>query len=182
EGSNHCSRADGLVGSSAEEASDGRWRVHLGRHGNGVHLLSFLRGFRHPRLWHQPPYRPPSAPRSWSPLEPGLLTVADSLGMVQDTTRSCYESWMRVPDHPDPIRVRWYAVPNPGAGNYELTDFSSSDWDEDPKSSDPELGEQSTVRSPFEDWRSCSGPPFPPPPRQITGAGFNVQTVIPSTP
>lgn len=77
-----------------------------------------------------------------------------------DTTRNCYEAYMRVPEYEDPIRVRWYTVPRPAPGSYELTDYSSSDWDGDPKSDDPNLGEQSTTRNPFQDWRDCTPPPW----------------------
>lgn len=80
-----------------------------------------------------------------------------------DIARSCYASWMNTPDA-GRIRVRWYAIPRPPDGVYELTDYSSSDWDEDPKSYDPPLGEESTTRKPYTDWRPCQPPPFPCPP------------------
>lgn len=58
------------------------------------------------------------------------------------------------------IRVRWYAIPTPEPGVYTLGDYSSSDWDEDPKSLDPVCGEESTTRQPFTDWRNCCPPPW----------------------
>jgi hypothetical protein len=68
---------------------------------------------------------------------------------------------MRVPEYDEPIRVRWYPAEAP-AGSYELTDYSSSNWDEEPRSYDPALGEQSTTRDPWQDWRWCLRPPFDP--------------------
>jgi hypothetical protein len=52
------------------------------------------------------------------------------------------------------IRVRWYEVPRV-EGVHTLDEYSSSDWDDDPKSYDPEFGEESTTRNPFADWRPC---------------------------
>lgn len=79
------------------------------------------------------------------------------------------------------IRVRWYAVN--AVGVVPLTDYSSSDWDADPKDNDPQFGEQSTLRNPFTDWRDCCPPPWPDP--AITscpnayGPQFNFYSVNP---
>jgi hypothetical protein len=62
------------------------------------------------------------------------------------------------------IRVRWYVIPRPDPGVYTLGPYSSSDWDEDPKSLDPDVGEESTTRLPFDDWRDCCPPPWVDPP------------------
>lgn len=59
------------------------------------------------------------------------------------------------------IRVRWYAVPNPPPGSYPLTDYSSSNFDADPNSYNPDIGEESSTRQPFLDWRDCDSPPWP---------------------
>lgn len=53
-------------------------------------------------------------------------------------------------------------TPDPGV--YDISDYCSSDWDEDPKSLDPVIGEESTTRLPFSDWCPCQPPPFPCPP------------------
>jgi hypothetical protein len=89
------------------------------------------------------------------------VTSVDPHGALMDVVRNCYESWMRVPE--GRIRVRWYRIAPPLAvGTYPLTDYSSSNWDADPKSLDPPLGEESSTRSPFTDWRDCSPPPWQP--------------------
>jgi microcystin-dependent protein len=77
-----------------------------------------------------------------------------------DVLRNCYEAWMRVPEYAEPIRIRWYKVPTPAPGSYELTDYCSSNYDSDPKSLDPGVGEQSSTRDPWRDWRDCSPPPW----------------------
>lgn len=64
---------------------------------------------------------------------------------------------MRVPEYPDPIQVRWYKVPPLRGAVLPLTDYSSSNWDED-RSYDPPLGEQSTLRMPYSDWVQCVSP------------------------
>lgn len=67
---------------------------------------------------------------------------------------------MRLPDYADPIRVRWYRVPEPPANTlWGAGPYGSSDWDDD-RSLDPPLGEQSTSRRPFVDWRDCTAPPW----------------------
>lgn len=69
---------------------------------------------------------------------------------------------MRVPDHDDPIRIRWWRPPEGTAWVPFGYVYTSSDWDEYP-GLDPELGEQWGTRSPREDWRDCSPPPWNPP-------------------
>lgn len=59
------------------------------------------------------------------------------------------------------IRVRWYAIPEPVPGVYDLGDYSSSNFDADTYSYDPDIGEESSSRHPFQDWRDCSPPPWP---------------------
>lgn len=55
--------------------------------------------------------------------------------------------------------MRWYEV-DKIPGTYQLGDYSSSDWDDDPKSYDPPLGEESVTRQPNNDFRPCCPPPW----------------------
>ncbi len=87
------------------------------------------------------------------------MTTADPHGQWVDNIRNCYSSYMRVPEYPDPIRVRWYRVDDSAPELPGSTDYCSSNWDED-RTFDPPLGEQSTTRVPFTDWRDCSPPPW----------------------
>lgn len=86
------------------------------------------------------------------------MTVADPRGQWMDDLRSCYTSWMHVPE--GRIRVRWYAIDDVKPGYYPLSPYCSSNWDEDPKGLDPELGEESTTRKPYTEWVDCSPPPW----------------------
>ncbi len=104
--------------------------------------------------------------------------MADPHGAPQDWIRRCYSSWMRVPDYAAPIRVRWYRVPEPPYNTpWGVGPYGSSDWD-DGRSFNPPIGEQSTTRIPFVDWRDCTPPPFPPPPFFFSTAGFSTQVPI----
>jgi hypothetical protein len=61
------------------------------------------------------------------------------------------------------IRVRWYAIPEQPPGVYALGDYQSSNFDGDTLSLDPAIGEESSTRDPYSDWRDCSPPPWPEP-------------------
>ena len=89
--------------------------------------------------------------------------MANPNGVAQDRIRRCYAAWMRVPDHPNPIRVRWYRVPDIAPGAVQTTLYSSSDFDERPDIN-PAVGEQGGLRDPFNDWRDCAPPPWDMPP------------------
>lgn len=87
------------------------------------------------------------------------MTAADPHGSVADRVRNCYAAWMNTPDA-GRIRVRWFAVPDPPPGTYELSDYSSSNFDADELSYDPPAGEESSTRDPYRDWRDCCPPPW----------------------
>lgn len=96
--------------------------------------------------------------------------MADPQGVALDRIRRCYASWMKVPDHAQPIRVRWYRVPDIAPGVVQTTQYGSSDFDER-KDVNPPLGEQGGLRDPFNDWRDCGPPPWDTPPlRDCTDA------------
>lgn len=78
---------------------------------------------------------------------------------------------MRVPEYPDPIRVRWYWTPDPEAETSALDGYSSSDWDPFPHLA-PTLGEDGVQRSPFRDWADGSPPPWPQTVPVGTGVGL----------
>lgn len=62
------------------------------------------------------------------------------------------------------IRVRWYRVPEPPDGvPWDSGPYAHSDWDVT-KDIDPALGEQSSLRRPYDDYRSCEPPPWVDPP------------------
>lgn len=87
------------------------------------------------------------------------MTQADPHGQPADSIRSCYASWMNTPDA-GRIRVRWYRLPDLPPGTYELSDYSSSNFDADNLDTDPPAGEESSTRDPFRDWRDCCPPPW----------------------
>lgn len=66
---------------------------------------------------------------------------------------------MRVSDHADPIRVRWYFVPRPVGQTVDAGVFTSSNWDQDDSELQPSLGEDGIERY-ASDWRDGSPPPW----------------------
>lgn len=88
------------------------------------------------------------------------MTAANPQGQGLDYIRNCYSSWMRVPEYKNPIRVRWYKVADSAPDFPGSSDYVSSNYDDD-RLFDPPLGEQSTTRNPFIDWRNCAPPPWP---------------------
>jgi len=94
------------------------------------------------------------------------VTAANQHGQAVDRLRNCYAAWMNTPDA-GRIRVRWYRVAD--TGSFELNDYSSSNYDTSPHSDDPVIGEESTTRNPFLDWRDCCAPPWPHP--SLTNCG-----------
>lgn len=88
------------------------------------------------------------------------MTSADPKGQPVDTTRICYEGFMRVPEYEDPIAVRWYTIPRPGRSTFDLTEYSSCHWDDDTSVPDPPVGEQASTSTGRDTWRRCDQYPW----------------------
>jgi len=64
-----------------------------------------------------------------------------------------------VPEFTEPIRVRWYRLPDDAPRHPSPGVYTSSDWDLVPWDVEP-LGERTALRHPHADWRDCSPPPW----------------------